>query len=259
MALQAGELFATLTLDTSEFDRNFNEATNSVGTSGGMFEGLSALGVACFAKIGEAVLEMAGKVADFVSDSMGLFGDYEEQLNRIEVAAGGLTESEKTMIDDFIQSTAQSTRYGASEISEAFLQLTKAGYSPAEAMAAIPTILNMATVNGEYLGDTANYVLDQMNALGAGTTENVDTIADKTTYLVNKFKMDKDDIANANKYVGSSTSMLNGKLEEQYKWFGLIADAGLDVGDNGDKLRNMENQLLDPTSKLNKQLESMGI
>lgn len=259
MALQAGELFATLTLDTSEFDRNFNEATNSVGTSGGMFEGLSALGVACFAKIGEAVLEVAGKVADFVSDSMGLFGDYEEGLHRIEVAAGGLTESEKTMIDDFIQSTAQSTRYGATEIEEVFLQLTKAGYSPAESMAAIPNILNMATVNGEDLGDTANYLLDQFNSLGAGATEDMNSIADKSTYVTNKFKMNSDDIANAWKYVGSNTAMLNGGLEEQYKWFGLIADAGLDVGDNGDKLRNMENQLLDPTSKLNKQLESMGI
>ena len=164
MALQAGELFATLTLDTSEFDNNFNEATNSVGTSGGMFEGLSALGVACFAKIGEAVLEVAGKVADFVSDSMGLFGDYEEGLHRIEVAAGGLTESEKTMIDDFIQSTAQSTRYGASEIAEVMKTLAKAGYEPAEAMEAIPTILNMATVNEEGLADTTNYLLDQFNS-----------------------------------------------------------------------------------------------
>ena len=259
MALQAGELFATLTLDTSEFDRNFNEATNSVGTSGGMFEGLSALGVACFAKIGEAVSEVAGKVVDFVADSMGVFGDYEEQLNRVDVAMGGLTESEKTMIDDFIQSTAQSTRYGASEIAEVMKTLAKAGYEPAEAMEAIPTILNMATVNEEGLADTTNYLLDQFNSLGAGTAENMDTIADKTTYVSNKFKMSSDDIANAWKYVGSNTAMLNGGLEEQYKWFGLIADAGLNVSDNGDKLRNMENQLLAPTSKLNEQLESMGI
>lgn len=195
-AVNAFELFATLTLQTATFEKALKNA-QSMATNAGNgiktgFSGLSGL----FSSAGEAIkngLEAAVKTATAsiaaasaavvglgkkaldagmsfdsamsqVAATMGkTVADMESELATVKLPSG---EEFTGNLRDFAKKMGAETKYSATEAAGALNYMALAGYTVKESMEMMPNVLNLAAAGGMQLQKASDMLTDTQKALG---------------------------------------------------------------------------------------------
>lgn len=150
------------------------------------------------------------------------------------------------------------TKFSAREAGEGLVFLARAGFSSAQAIAALPATLNLAAAGAIELGAAADYASNILSQFNLAAEETV-RVADILVTTANSSNTSVTQLADALVYAGSVAGAINHSLEETAAAIGVLGDSGIQASMAGTQMRGMISALLGPTSMANKAIKEMGL
>lgn len=164
-------------------------------------------------------------------------------------------------LEDAARQCGATTAFSATEAAESLNNLSMAGYDTDEAIAALPTTLNLAGAGALDLAQSASILTAGMASLGIERTEEeFGHFADILAVTASKAKTDVAGIGEAITTVGKTAAGLKGGTEEVAAALGILADVDLVGAEGGTHLRNMIMSLQNPrNAKAARMFDDLGI
>lgn len=238
-AVNAFELFATLTLQTAAFEKALKNA-QSMATNAGNgiktgFSGLSGL----FSSAGEAIkngLEAAVKTAtaSIAAASAAVVGlgkkaldagmSFDSAMSQVAATMGRTVEDLNDDIAtvklpsgeeftgnlrDFAKKMGAETKFSATEAAGALNYMALAGYSVTESMEMMPNVLNLASAGGMQLQKASDMLTDTQKALGL-TFERTNLLVDEMAKAASTGNTSVEQLGEAFLTVGGLAKEANG-------------------------------------------------
>lgn len=196
-----------------------------------MLQGIAA----GFAAIG--ALQVMQKLTSFFSESITVFADYNRQIKTLG-ALSGATAEEIEELDGMARKLGETTAFSASQVAQLEIEFSKLGFTPAEILAATADTLNLATIAGSDLGETATVVGATMRAFGLETSE-TQRVIDVAAKSFSSSALDLSKFSTAMAAVAPVAASAGVEIEEVTAMLGALVDSGLDASTAGTSLRNI--------------------
>ncbi len=192
--------------------------------------------------------------AKAIRESLTVGGQFEETFNRAMVMLGNFDLATQKPIMSFagfqaqVMGLSETTRFSSNEISKALIALGQAGYGAAEAMSALPSVLNLATIGEMSTDDATVRLINTMTAFGIASTDAA-MAADKlskaslvSTTTISELMVGLGQTSAVAYQAGLSFEQTLGALA-------AMRQAGIQASKTGTDLRNIIQSLANPTSK----------
>lgn len=271
------ELFAKITLDTTEYDHGLDLIKNGAAKIGSL--GAKALGAATAAvtafgissiKTGmgfdNAMSQVAATMGKTVNEMLG-------DTATVQLSWGEFSGN----LREYAQEMGANTVFSATQAAEALNYMALAGYDTQKSMETLPSVLNLAAAGAMDLASASDMVTDAETALGlAGkTTEDgiprTTALIDEMARTASKTNTSVSQLGSAILTIGGTAKMLNGGMveladgtERAYDGttelstaLGLLADNGIKGSAAGTSLRNILSSL--SSDKFKKSFGELGI
>ena len=165
------------------------------------------------------------------------------------------------------QGRDMSIEYGQSQqsIAEAYQELTKRGYSSAQSLGAMKTMLQASVATGEPLSDIVNSSASALEAFGmkakttAGMVKNTKDVVNKMAYAADMTSTNFNDMSTAMSYVGPSARNLGLNVGETASAIGVLSNNGIEADKAGTGLRKVLDSIATPTSSGRAALQKLGL
>lgn len=215
-----------------------------------------------FSSLGAKVGVVAGSIA-------GLFGiamftsavrgaaELEAKLSEVK-AVSGATADEMKLLRKAAEDAGATTKFTATEGADALGNLTRAGLSAKDAIAALPAVLQLAQAGGIGLGEASEYVTKTVMGMGLAFTD-AGRVADVLAMGANASNTSVTGLAQALSYAAPVAKSLGLDLEFTVAIIGKFADAGIDASRAGTALNAILSQFKDPAGKFRQELAAAGI
>ena len=195
--------------------------------------------------------------------SVSKFREFEDAMLKVR-AVMGASEDDYQQLLDITKELGSTTKFTAQEAAEGMQFLAMAGMSAAEAIEALPQVLNLAQAASSEMGTTADLVTNIMR----GYRIEVDELEGVTDILTETFLSSNtslEQLGGAFAQVGPVAQSLGLDIEETAALIGNLADAGYQAERGGTALRNILLGLATPAKdfqqvadRLNIDIESLG-
>lgn len=199
---------------------------------------------------------MSAAAASFVN-FVGAFKAFELQIVKVNSAVGGTAQTMK-QLSDAARSFALVSKYSAGEAASSMVMLAQAGFSAEEAMAAMPSVLQLAQASMENLDLVADTVASTIRTYGLNAQE--------ATRVTNLFAASAvNSLATVNKLafsfrqVGPVAAELGLSVEETAAALDILYNRGLRGEQAGTALRNILIRLIKPTKDTYETFYRLGI
>lgn len=223
--------------------------------SSGFTKGLSGLTTAAGAAAAAVTAAFTGAAAAAVSVGTS----YTSAMSQVAATMGITSAAEDfKLLSDAAKEAGASTKYSASQASEALNYLALAGFNAQQSVSALPTVLNLAAAGGIDLAYASDMVTDSMSALGLGMDQ-LEGFADQLAKTSQKSNTSVAQLGEAILTVGGTAKSLAGGVNELNTMLGVIADNGIKGAEGGTALRNVILSLSAPTSTAAAEMERLGI
>lgn len=247
-------LFAKISLDTSEYERGLEGASERTSGFGGKLK--SALGT--LGKVsGIALAGATTAVVGFGKASIETGMSFDSAMSQVAATMGTTTQSIGNL-RDFAIDMGSKTAFSATEAAEALNYMALAGYSGEQSMAALPNVLNLAAAGNIDLAAASDMVTDAQSALGL-TMEQSSVLVDQMARTSSKSNTSVAQLGDAILTVGGTAKTLAGGTTELNAVLGVLADNGVKGAEGGTALRNVILSLGAPTDKAAKALNAMNV
>ena len=184
--------------------------------------------------------------------------EFDNSLRNLQ-AIVDVTDGNMAQLRETILSTAESTRFSATEVAEAAVLLGQAGLSGDQIEKALMAVAELATATGTDLAkavDTATAIMGAFNLEATRMTE----IANTLTSAVNMSKLDMEKLTLGIQYAGNTAYDAGVSLEELTAGLGAMANAGIRSGSTlGTGMRQILVSLEKPSETFVKNLEKLGL
>lgn len=249
-----GSLIFDTKLDTS----HFKSGLKSLG-------GMTSNAVSTITKASAAAITAGtGAVTAGVGAAIKVGSNFEASMSQVAATMGITTQEIANGSKDFeklkaaAKDAGANTMFSASQAAEALNYMALAGYTADEAIATMPTVLNLAAAGGMELSTASDMVTDSMSALGdkAGTVE---SFVDKMAKTSQKSNTSVEQLGQAILTVGGTAKSLSGGVDEMNTELGILADSGIKGAEGGTLLRNVILALSAPTDVAAKKMKSLGL
>lgn len=215
--------------------------------------------------------KLQARLAAFAAVVLGYFGiqafagwvkggaDFEQALSRVQ-AATGATASEMRALRKAAQEAAADARYGFTELEAAgaLENLAKAGLNVRDAIATLPSAMQLARAGDVELATSAEYLTKIVNGLGLSFAD-AGRVADVLALGASATNTSVAGLAQALSYAAPLANTLGLSLESTVAIVGKFADAGIDASRAGTALNSIFAQFSDPASKFRTELAAAGI
>lgn len=217
----------------------------------------------------QAGLGIAGKAAGSMALALtpvaAAFGlatksasDFDQKLADIRAASPGITDEALGAMEKKAKQLGMTTTFTASEAADAFLSLSKAGYSSEQSIAAIGGVLNAAAAEGMGLGEATDIVVKTMGAFNL-KAEKAGMVSDTLALASAASTTSIADLGAALKYTGLTASQLGFSIQDTAAALATVTNAGIDGTTAGTSLNEMLAKLIDPSSEGGEILKTMGV
>lgn len=263
------DLVASLTLDTKEYERGLKSAkgmatgtsqdiTKTVGNikkgallaTGAMVAGITAFGVSSV-KTGMQFDTSMSQVAATMGKTMD---EMESEIGSVDLAWGEFSGN----LREYAQEMGKHTAFSATEAADALNYMALAGYDTQKSMEMLPNVLNLAAAGSMELATASDMVTDASSALGLSTEETT-MMVDQMAMTASKSNTSVAQLGDAMLTVGGTAKNMKGGTTELSTALGILADNGIKGSEGGTILRNAILSLTAPTSKAQKELDSLGV
>lgn len=266
------DLVATLSLDSSDFDKGLSIAKTAMSSLGtGIKKGLAAARTAMvgFGKSAVAVGAQFDTSMSQVTATMGNVDDMgKESFAKLKKSAKDLgvafdetttaTELSQKVLRAFAKKEGSETAFSASQAAEALNYMALAGYNANTSMEMLPNVLNLAAAGSINLAEASDMVTDVQSALGLKIDETTELV-DKMAKASSKTNTSVAQLGEAMLTVGGTAKNLKGGTTELSVALGLLADNGIKGSEGGTALRNIILSLSAPTDSAAKALKALGV
>ena len=271
MSLKAFEIFAQLSLDSSNFEKGLNNSKNMAEKIGG---GLT--------KAGKKMSKLSLAVGGLGVASVKTAANFEQSMAQVGATMGysvdelhdSTSEASQNMkmLSDFAQEMGSKTKFSASESADALNYMALAGYDAETSMQMLPNVLNLAAAGDMDLARASDMVTDTQTAFGI-SLDRTSQMVDEMAKAASTGNTSVEQLGDAFLTVGGLTQELNGGMvtlddgtqvavdgvQELEIALTAMANSGIKGSEAGTHMRNMLLKLSSPTSDGTKQLEALGV
>lgn len=248
------DLVASITLDSSQYERGLGQAQNTANSLGGAIAG--GLGKAA-QLAGGAIAAASTAVVGFGAASIKTGMDFDSSMSQVAATMGKTTEEVKDL-RDFAQQMGASTAFSATEAADALNYMALAGYDAETSMKMLPTVLDLAAAGGMDLASASDMVTDTQSALGL-TLEDTTKMVDQMAKTSSKTNTSVAQLGEAMLTIGATARGVKGGTVELSQVLGVLADNGIKSAEGGTHLRNAILSLQTPTKSGREALEKLGM
>lgn len=215
-------LYASLALDTSEYDKSITGAKKTIGA------------------FGEYVKKVLQEVWDFGVDSVKTGMGFDKQMGIVASYLGKAEATEEHMADlrRAALDEARNSVFTGEEVGTAYEYMAVAGWKYAELLAGLPALIDAAAASDENFASVADIVTDAMTAFGEDADQTqrfVDVMASTTANSNTNFLK----LGQSFKYVAPIAHDVGMSFEEASLFLGIMADNGIKASQAGTALRNI--------------------
>ncbi|MGO3751214.1 MAG: phage tail tape measure protein [Peptoniphilaceae bacterium] len=232
MSLNAGSIVAALELDTGNFSQKLLKAKSEADGIGsklkGYGDGLESLGKGLTLGITAPVAALG---AGIVKTSM----DFESGMSKVKAISGASAE-DMVKLSDKAKEMGSTTKFSATESSEALSYMAMAGWKTNEMLDGLPGVMNLAAASGEDLATVSDIVTDALSAFGLQASDSghfADVLATASSNANTNVSM----LGESFKYVAPVAGAMNYSIEDTSLVLGLMANAGIKASQAGTSLR----------------------
>ena len=251
MAIQVGEVYQTLEMRDSEFNKSVDKAEGRMSSMAkSMGQSMQNAGKTMTMAVTGPLVGLGAAVT-----KTGM--DFENQMARVGGIAGA-TGEEFDELQDLAREMGRTTSFSATESGEALEYMAMAGWSTAEMGEGLEPVLRMAEAAQMDLGVASDIASDMMSAFGMEADE-VGTITDVLTKASTSANTDIEMLGETMKYAAPTANSLGLSLEETTAAAGILADAGIKGSQAGTTLNAMMSDLTTLSSDATERLKSMGV
>jgi TP901 family phage tail tape measure protein len=183
--------------------------------------------------------------------------DFEAAISQVGAVARA-TPAELNQLEQAALDLGASTAWSASQVAEAEKYLSMAGFSVQENIAALPSMLNLASAGATDLGRSADIASDILSAFGLEARE-MDRVADVLTATFTTANTNLEMLGDTMKYVGPVAAKAGLDLESTAAMAGLLGNVGIKGSQAGTTLRSMLASLADPAGEASKAMRSLNV
>ena len=192
-----------------------------------------------------------------IAATIKTIADFEEKITLAgEVARA--TAGELQALTDRARELGATTRFSGAEAAEGLLELSRAGFSVDESMAAIKDSLDLATAGGLELGEATGYMANSIRQFGL-EADDAAMVASTFTTVSNNANTTVAQLAEAMKYAGTVASSVGFSIQETAAIIGALGDRGVQASMAGTQLRGAILALASPTDKTHDALAKLNI
>lgn len=238
--------------------------TGSLDKAGGGASAFSQIAIGALRHVGTIAVEALGQAAQaagkFLADSVTSAADVEQIINVLG-ATSGATAAEMEEVraaaialggDLSLPATS------AQDAAEAMLELTKAGFSVDEAMAAAKGTLQLAAAAQISAGEAAAISAQAINAFGLEAADAA-RIADLLAGGANASSASMTDLAQGLQQGGFAFDAAGQTVDDLVVSLAALTNVGLTGSDAGTALKNAMMRLMNPTEKAAGLMRDLGI
>ena len=238
--------------DASKSASRFRDVTKGILAAGVVTRGLSALtqGMRAlttqFIDFDQATIGAAARFKDIGPDAI----DFEQQLKKIR---------------DRAREAGATTEFTAAQSAKALNFLAKAGFTSAEAMGSLSSMINLATATGEDFATVADFSSDLLGAFGLNvddTAQKIKNLARLNDVLVkasNTANVTVEDLFETMKIAAPIAVGLGQSLEDVTAVTAFLGGAGIKGSQAATALKNSFLNLAAPSSTASKMLRALGV
>lgn len=233
---------------------------NASGVLGGIGSALGRVGDIVGTAIVGAFAAGGAAVAAFGATSLKNAADFEQGMNMLQAVSGATAEQMAALSARAIQLGADMTlpNTSAKDAAEAMLELSKAGLSVDQTMAAAKGTLQLAAAAQIENARAAEITAQALNAFKL-SGEEATRVADLLAATANASAAEITDVAAAMQMSATVAASAGVKIDELTTAIGLMANAGIKGSDAGTSLKTMLMRLQNPTDEAKGLMQQFGI
>lgn len=272
------DLFAKISLDTSEYDEGLRGASSRFKDFGSNLSSalsgtkdLFAPAVEGFQKIegvGKTAGEYIGKAAKaFGTASLAVAGwggtavkagmSFDATMSQVSAISGATGDDFDALRKKAIEMGA-STQFSASEAAEALTYMGMAGWKTEDMLDGIAGIMDLAAINGGNLASTADIVTDALTAFGMQASDS-GHFADVLAVASSNANTNVGMMGETFKYMAPVAGALGYTAEDTALAIGLMANSGIKASQAGTSLRSIITRLSTDAGASSKSLGALGV
>lgn len=280
MAFNVFEMFAKLSLDSSDFQKSVDGVKGAMehvtGAAKSLVTGtISAIGDLAKKGINAASSALTG----FIKSSVQTGQSFEQAIAGVSATLGQGSEEVIGQLRDFAKEMGATTKYTATQAAQALNYMALAGYNAEVSMEMLPNVMNLATAGAMDLAKASDVLTDAASAFGLDVAHNeedlkrVNTLIDEMAKAASTGNTNVEQLGDAFLTIGGLAKELNGRmvtladgttkeadgLVELQTALVAMANAGVKGSEAGTHMRNMITKLSNPTDKATEALEDMGV
>lgn len=259
------DLFAKLTLDTSEYEGGLNNARDSAEKGGSKIG--AALGTA--GKVaGAAIAAASTAVVGFGAASVSTGAEFDKSMSQVAATMGytvddlndSTSEASQNFnkLRDFAQEMGSTTAFSATQAADALNYMALAGYDTETSIEMLPTVLDLAASGSMDLARASDMVTDTQSALGLSLEETSDMV-DQMAKTASKSNTSVEQLGDAMLTIGATARNVAGGTTELSTVLGVLADNGIKGSEAGTHLRNILLKMNPDTDKAVAAWEQLGV
>lgn len=217
----------------------------------------SAFGIAA---IGAAAVKGAQMASE-------LQNQYKTTFNLLVTGGEQAKEAQENVNKMQEQGSELSVKYGKTqkEIADGYQELVKRGYTSAQALGALPTMLQASVASGDDFTDVVHNSTAALESFGkraddvTGMTKNTKEVVNQMAYAADMTATDFQSMGVAMEYVGASAHQSKLSLSETASAIGILSNNGLEADKAGTGLRKVIVSLQSPSKDAAEALSGIGL
>lgn len=241
MSVNVGTAVGYLDLDTSKFkaglktaQSSLSEFTNQSNNAGTRFEALGS----SLKTVGSIITTTVSlPLLALGAGAIKTASDFEAGMSKVS-ALSGATGDDLKMLEDKAREMGSTTKYSATEASEALSYMALSGWGAEQMAAGLEPSLKLAGAAGMQLAECTNIVTDTMSMFGMQASE-ATKMTDMLAYAQANSNTDVQQLGEALKYCGASANAMGYDLADTTALLGVFSDQGLKGSAAGTTLNAM--------------------
>jgi TP901 family phage tail tape measure protein len=186
-----------------------------------------------------------------------LLGSYDRQMSKVG-AVSRATGEEMVKLRKIAADLGSTTEFTAVQAGEGLEFLARAGFSAAEAMQAIPAVLDLATAASMGLGQAADISSNIMSGFGLSASR-ASEVADVLAAASSRANTDVGQLGQAMSTVAPISKTVGISLGDTAAAIGVMSDAGIQGERAGTAMRGVLASLVGPTKQARDALSRYGL
>lgn len=249
---EATKRLKDLEQQTLRFQRNVGNY-QSIGQ--GLINTFNQVGKAIFAAF--SIQGLINLTQRAVSDLIQTARDYSQAIATVG-AISGATEEQMVSLNAEARRLGESTAFSATSAAEGMIELSRAGFTVEEQLAATEPVLNLAVAANAELGRTSEVAATALRTYGFAAEE-AGRVTDVISATFNSSQTSLESFAESFKVLGPSARSLQIPFEEVAGTIGLLGDSGLRGTDATTALRTSLARLASQPAPVAKELQRLNL